>query len=115
MALSDIIRRALLTAQIDGTKTIDRVEVQAISFPANQQSPVHLHPCPVVGLVTEGTIRFQIDGQESQDLHAGDAFFEPAHTRILHFDALDGPASFVAYYLLSQDDSDLIVILPQAT
>ena len=111
MALSDIIRTALLTAQIEGTKTVDRVEVQEIAFPANQQSPLHFHPCPVVGLVTKGTIHFQIEGQASQELHAGDAFFEPANTRILHFDAIDGPATFVAYYLLSQDDTDLIVIV----
>jgi quercetin dioxygenase-like cupin family protein len=111
MAIADIIRTALLTAPIDGTKTIDRVEVQEIAFPAHQQSPLHLHPCPVIGLVTKGTIRFQIDGQPSQELHAGDAFFEPANTRILHFDAIDGPATFVACYLLSQDDRELIVIL----
>ncbi|HEY0736964.1 MAG TPA: cupin domain-containing protein [Herpetosiphonaceae bacterium] len=111
MALSDIIRTALLTAQIDGTKTIDRVEVQEIAFPANQRSPVHLHPCPVIGLVTRGTIRLEVEGQPSQEIHAGDAFFEPANTRILHFDAIDGPATFVAYYLLGQDDTELIVLL----
>jgi quercetin dioxygenase-like cupin family protein len=111
MALHEIIRRALLTAHLPDSATIDRVEVQEIAFPANQQSAVHLHPCPVVGLVLQGKIRFQVDGQASQELHPGDAFFEPANARILHFDALDGPAKFVAYYLLSKDDQELIVIV----
>lgn len=111
MVPRDIIRKALLTAQMPESKTVDRVEVQEIAFPAHQQSPEHLHPCPVVGLIVEGKIRLQVDGQAPQDLGAGDAFYEPANARILHFDALDGPAKFVAYYLLNNEDSDLIVIL----
>jgi len=34
-------------------------------------------------------------------LRAGDDFFEPANTRIPHFDAQEQGASFVAHYLLS--------------
>jgi quercetin dioxygenase-like cupin family protein len=111
----DIGRTHLLTAIIDGQKTVDRVEVMEIQFPAHQQAGLHLHPCPVVRCVTAGTILFQVEGRDAQVLKTGDAFFEPANTRIIHFDnPADAPATFVAYYLLSKDDHELVTMLPEA-
>jgi len=51
---------------------------------------------------------FQVDGQAPQTLRAGDAFYEPANTKIVRFDALDQPTKFIAYYLLGKDDHELI-------
>lgn len=79
---------------------------------AGQETGLHLHPCPVVGTITQGSIRFQIAGHSEKILRAGDAFFEPAHTRIAHFDATaEGPAKFIACYLLGQDEDALIEML----
>jgi quercetin dioxygenase-like cupin family protein len=104
-----------LTALIAGTKTIDRVEVMEIHLPAYQQVGRHLHPCPVIGCVTAGTILFQIEGQPSHLLKASDVFFEPANTPIRHFDnPAAEPATFIAYYLLGSDDRELITMLPVA-
>jgi hypothetical protein len=44
-------------------------------------------------------------------LKAGDAFFEPANTKILHFDAQEHGATFIAYYLLGAGETELIKML----
>jgi quercetin dioxygenase-like cupin family protein len=110
-----ITRKPLLTALVPGGKTIARVHAAAIDLAPGQQSGLHIHPIPVVGHVTAGEITFQIAGQPSTTLRAGDAFYEPAHTKMEHFDnaSAHAPASFVAYYLLGQDDKELITMLPR--
>jgi quercetin dioxygenase-like cupin family protein len=57
----------------------------------------------------DGEIAFQIEGHPETILKTGDAFFEPANTRILRFDNI-GPrtAKFVAFYLMGKDDRELI-------
>ena len=109
---SPIVRKPLLTAPIDGGKTIQRVEVKEIEFSARQQTGLHLHPCPVVGYIVEGSVTFQVEGQGVQTLRAGDAFYEPANTKILRFDANEDKVKFVAYYLLGKEDHELIKMLP---
>ncbi|GAB3175926.1 hypothetical protein GCM10027291_36760 [Telluribacter humicola] len=56
----------------------------------------------------------QIESQPAQVLRAGDAFFEPADTPILHFDnySASQPMKFVAYYLLN-GEKELIELLPK--
>lgn len=78
-----------------------------------QKAPLHLHPSPVVGVVTEGVIAYQIEGEPVQYLKAGDAFYEPANVRVARFDN-DGeqPAKFTAFYLLGKDEHELIRMLP---
>ena len=60
-----------------------------------------------------GSSMFQIDGQTAKTLKAGDAFYEPAITRILHFDNPSDEEStrIVAFYLLDRADHDLIKML----
>ncbi len=99
----EIVRKSLLSAVIKGQKNVARVEVREIELAAGQETGLHLHPCPVVGTIIQGSIRFQIAGHAEKILRTGDAFFEPAHTRIAHFDATAGdPAKFVACYLLGE-------------
>jgi quercetin dioxygenase-like cupin family protein len=107
-----IIRKDLLTALI-GDRSVGRVEIKQIDFAPNQKGGLHLHPCPVVGYVAHGTILFQIEGQPPKSLPEGSAFFEPAHTKIVHFDNASStdPATFVAFYLLGKDDQKLIEML----
>ena len=108
----EIVRKSLLTAVIEGRKDVERVEVREIELAAGQAAGLHRHPCPVIGTITRGRIRFQIAGHPEKILQAGEAFFEPAHACIAHFDATaDGPATFVACYLLGQDESTLIEML----
>jgi len=107
-----IVRKPLLTAQIGG-KSVERVEVKEIEFSPAQKTGIHLHPCPVVGYIVSGSVAFQVEGQPEQTLHAGDAFYEPANTRILRFDAVERQTRFIASYLLGKDDHELIRHLDQ--
>lgn len=114
-AAKTIVRRPLLTAPLPGLGAVDRVEIKRIEFEPSQETGLHDHPCPVVGYIASGTVRFQIEGQEPKTLKAGDAFYEPADTRILHFDNASDrePMSFIAFYLLGADQHELIRMLEE--
>ena len=108
-----VTRQALLSAHLAHAKSVNRVEIKSVTLDPGVLAGPHLHPVPVVGVVTAGSILFQIEGFAEQHLHAGDAFFEPADVRILHFDngTSNLPATFVAFYLLGDADHDLIHML----
>jgi quercetin dioxygenase-like cupin family protein len=112
-AQNSVIRNELLTAEI-GERTISSVKVVEIEFPAGLKAPYHKHPCPVIGTIVQGICLVQIEGNEPQILKAGDAFYEPADTPIIHFDNYSDqePMKFVAYYL-THDEKELIEILPE--
>ncbi len=59
-SMTSIARKALLTAPIEGSKTVDRIEIMDIELSVSQKAGLHIHPCPVVGHVVEGEIAFQI-------------------------------------------------------
>jgi quercetin dioxygenase-like cupin family protein len=115
MNLDAIIRRPLLTASL-GERRVTRVEVREISFRPGQRTPRHLHPCPVVGYIAEGTALYQREDESApQLLQAGAAFYEPADAVVLHFDNASEtePMRFIAYYLLD-GEQELIELLPEA-
>lgn len=107
-----VSRKTLLTATVDPEKAVATVDIQEVTMGPKQKAPLHLHPCPTLGVVTEGTITFQIEGQPVQYLKAGDAFYEPAHVRVARFDNDgDKPARFVVHYLLGKDEHETVRIL----
>ncbi len=107
-----VTRKDLLTATLAAGTTVSRVEIKDVTLAPGVTAPLHLHPCPVVGTVTEGAIAFQIEGKPVQHLKAGDAFYEPAQARIARFDN-DGksPARFTAVYLVCDGAQELVRIL----
>jgi quercetin dioxygenase-like cupin family protein len=107
-----VSRKDLLTAVISRTVPVSRVEVKEVTMGAGQNAPLHLHPCTTVGVVTEGTITFQIEGMPEEILKPGDAFHEPKDARISKFNN-EGtvPAKFVVFYLLDEQGKDTIKIL----
>ena len=109
---TSVSRRALLKATIEPGKTVTVVEIQEVTMVPGQKAPLHLHPCPTMGVVTEGSIAFQIEGQLVRYLKAGDAFYEPANVRVARFDN-DGttPAKFVVHYLLGLDEHETVQIV----
>jgi len=111
-AQQKIVRKELYKADI-GTQPISTVDVREIVLQPKQITGLHRHPCPVIGYVVEGTIRFQIRGQKMQVIHAGQVCYEPAGAVIEHFDnASDhAPAKFIPYYLLNRQ-KELIEMLP---
>ena len=108
-----IARTALLEATLQADTEVERVTVARVELPPGQPAGLHLHPCPVVGFVIAGVIRFQVADGPVVTLQAGDAFFEPANVRIPHFDNLSTTeaAVFVASYLLGPGEERLIEML----
>lgn len=93
------LRKDLLNAVIQ--QSVSHAEAQEVTLAAGQQAPRHFHPCPAVSYVLFGTVRFQIEGEESRLLKEGEAFYEPKNKPILHFDNASGdkPLRFVVFYL----------------
>jgi quercetin dioxygenase-like cupin family protein len=107
-----ITRKNLLEAIIDPQRSIAKVQIQEITMGPGQPAPLHLHPCPTVGVITEGRIAFQIEGRPVQHLNPGDAFYEPVNVRVARFDNEgDLPATFVVFYLLGKGDTETVHIL----
>ncbi|HET8655941.1 MAG TPA: cupin domain-containing protein [Longimicrobiaceae bacterium] len=111
MPTDPVVRTPLLTAGLAGSMTVERVEVMRIRMSPGLASGLHLHPCPVVGVITEGSVLFQVEGQEERVLRPGDAFYEPANVNVPHFDALEQGATFIAHYLLAPGEHELIRML----
>jgi quercetin dioxygenase-like cupin family protein len=107
-----VMRKELLTAMIAAGKSVSKIEIQEVTMGPGVKAPLHLHPCPTVGVISEGTISFQIEGQAVQDLQVGDAFYEPPDVRVAKFDN-DGdvPAKFVVFYLLGEHEQETVRIL----
>ncbi len=105
-----ITRKNLETVLMD--QKVTKVEIQEITFPAGQQAPKHLHPCPVVGYIKSGSVLFQIEGQPSIILKEGDSFYEPKNVNILHFDnaSNDKPMTFIAFYLKESGEDNVKLV-----
>ncbi|MDQ6899246.1 MAG: cupin domain-containing protein, partial [Candidatus Dormibacteraeota bacterium] len=106
-------RTQLLSAKLTTRSVVERVEVARVDLAPGQGGGLHLHPCPVVGYVIAGAVRYQVEGEGEQTLAAGQAFYEPAHQRILHFDNASRaePASFAAFYLVGPGQDQLIEMI----
>lgn len=109
-----VSRKDLLSAFITPRQALAKIEIKEVVLAPKLRAPLHLHPSPVVGVVQEGGIIFQVAGGPVQRLKAGDAFYEPANVQIARFDN-EGviPAKFVAVYLLDSNGQELIRLLPQ--
>lgn len=112
LAQQKIVRKELYTANI-GPQTISTVDVREIVLQPKQMGGLHRHPCPVISYVVEGTIRFQIRGEEEKIIRAGEVCYEPPGAIIEHFDNASDrvPAKFIPYYLLN-GQKELIEMLP---
>ncbi len=109
-----VTRHDLLTAVIDPARPVANAAVKRVTLPPGCPTGLHLHPCPVVGVLLEGEIRFQLEGGPVQMLRAGDAIYEPANVRVRHFDNVgDRPAVLIACYLLAPGQQELIRLLPE--
>ncbi|WP_306599597.1 cupin domain-containing protein [Geothrix sp. 21YS21S-2] len=105
-------RRNLLEAALAPPKAVGSVSVQDVTMATGQKAPLHLHPCPVIGVVIEGRIAYQIEGEPTTFLKAGDAFYEPAGVHVARFDNVgDTPARFVAAYLLEEPGQPTVKIV----
>lgn len=107
-----ITRKELLKAPLLPGTQVSTLQVQRVTLPPGAKAPLHLHPCPTTGVVLEGRITFQIEGQDEQILAPGDAFYEPPRVPVAKFDNEGStPASFAVFYLLPEDGGETVRIL----
>jgi quercetin dioxygenase-like cupin family protein len=85
--------------EMDG-KNLTATLVEVI-YPPGIGSERHLHPCPVIGYVAEGTIESQVKGQPLGTFTAGQTFYEPpngVHV-VSRNPSKTKPAKLLAYFL----------------
>lgn len=80
-----------------GRLTAHLVEV---TYAPGEASPVHSHPCAVIGFVIEGVVRMQVKGEPEAIYKAGQSFYEaPNGVHAVSANASKTkPARFLAYF-----------------
>jgi quercetin dioxygenase-like cupin family protein len=111
-----VIKRTPLASHVLApAKTVSHAEVVRLDFLPGMITPHHEHPVPVIGYVEQGAFDVQIEGQAMHRYKTGDSVYEPANTRIAHFDNVSKtePAVLIATYLAGKGDKTLITLLPK--
>lgn len=67
-------------------KAISNIKIKDATLGQKHTAPLSLHPFPVVGVITEGNITFQIEDEPVQHPKAAGKFNESANMRIARFD-----------------------------
>lgn len=88
---------------------MDGVNLQAkavtVTYPPGGASPVHSHPCPVIGYVIEGSLKMQVKGEPETIYKVGETFYEaPNGVHAVSANASpDRPATFIAFFVCDHD------------
>ena len=96
-----VTRTVLADVVLAVTTNVEHIETRRIRIPAGVAAGLHIHNCPVVGSIVEGSVAYQIEGESEVVLRPGDVFYEAEGARIARFDALDADVTFVAHFLLT--------------
>ena len=77
------------------------IEVVEVVYGPGQSSSPHSHPCPVIGVVTAGSLKMQVKGEPQHLYKAGDTFYEPPNgVHLVSANASSKmPAKFLAYFV----------------
>jgi mannose-6-phosphate isomerase-like protein (cupin superfamily) len=110
---ADVTREPLATLQIQPGKTVERVEVKKLTITPGGKTNPHTHPGPVISYVVQGALIVKIAGGEEKTFKPGEVIYEPGNTMIEKFDngSPTEPAVFIADYMLSADDKEIIHFL----
>jgi quercetin dioxygenase-like cupin family protein len=108
-----ITRTVLMSVPLAAAKNTSHVEARRIRLLPGAAGGMHVHNCPVVGNIVEGSVTYQIDGQSPSVLRTGDVFLEPEGARIARFDATDEGATFIAWFLLEPGQVPELIFLDQ--
>lgn len=107
-----VVRETLHDHALPAPLPTAHVEVRRITMPSGVAAGTHRHNGPVFGVIEQGSVAFQIDGQAEQILHVGDVFYEPADTAISRFDSRADGAVFLGYFLLESGQGPVLESLP---
>lgn len=111
MTQSPISRDIVLDIRLPTAKPTHRVQTRLIRIPPGHPAGAHVHNGPVFGNIVSGSVVYQITDEPETVLTEGDVFYEPEGVRIQRFDAREDGVTFLAYFLLGQDeDAELTLV-----
>ena len=90
-----------MDVRLPKTTRLDRIEVRRIRILPGHAAGLHVHNGSVLGSIVEGSVVYQVEGEQRSVLGPGEVFHEPEGARIARFDAGDEGVTFLAYFLLS--------------
>lgn len=102
----------LLTAHYE-TRDVVKIEVGDFHFVPGQDAPVHTHAAPAIGYVTKGEIIYQVEGEKSQILRTGDAFYEPVGLNIVQFDNASATEEAIFIDFNLQQEGEPFIVFPK--
>lgn len=97
--------------QLDGAHL--KVTVVEVTYAPGGSSRPHSHPCPVIGYIAEGAIRYQVKGEPETIYKAGDSFYEaPNGVHQISANASDKEPARLVAYILCDHETPLSVPVP---
>jgi quercetin dioxygenase-like cupin family protein len=88
---------------MDGNHLV--VKVVEVNYGPGESSVVHSHPCPVIGYIAQGALRFQVKGEAETTYKAGESFYEaPNGVHVVSANASQTePAKLIAYFVCDHE------------
>jgi quercetin dioxygenase-like cupin family protein len=107
------VRTPIGSLAVAPAKTVTHVEMTRVDFAPGQEMPKHMHPVPVVCVVSKGVFLASIGDQSPRQVSVGDTTIEPAGTVVHFFRNLskDEPGQLYCSTLAGPDDKQLSVML----
>ena len=107
------VRTPIGSLAVAPAKTVTHVEMTRVDFAPGQEMPKHMHPVPVVCVVSKGVFLASIDDQSPRQVGVGDTTIEPAGAVVHFFRNLskDEPGQLYCLTLAGPDDKQLSVML----
>ena len=98
---------------VEPAKTVTHVEMSRVDFLPGQAMPEHLHPVPVVCVVTKGSFVVSIGREPVRNISVGDTTIEHAGELVHYFRnaSTTDPAQLYCAILAGPDDKQLSVML----
>jgi quercetin dioxygenase-like cupin family protein len=107
------IRTPIGSFALTPAKTVSRVEMTRVDFLPGQEMPEHLHPVPVICMVSKGAFAASIGRAPERRVTVGETTVEPAGEVVHYFRNLSkrDPAQLYCAILAGPDDKHLSVML----
>ena len=107
------IRTPIGSFPIDPTKAVTRVDMTRVEFLPGEAMPEHMHPVPVVCVVSKGNFLASIGAAPERKLSVGDTTIERAGEVVHYFRnaSASRPGQLFCTILVGRDDKELSVML----
>ena len=82
-----------------------KVTLVDVTYGPGESSPIHSHPCPIIGYVVEGALRTHVTGEAEAIYKAGESFYEaPNGVHVISANASrEERTRFIAYFVCDHD------------